>query len=353
VSLLGDPDAQQGLISLGLLLGAYFAARFVSYLLGLLVERAARQSTTNLDDRLLSALKQPITYLLFIAGAWGALHRLPGPEGLVRRLDAGLFVIGALLVTLALMRTYGILLSWYTSSARFADGSGLAAEFGPMLKRLGQLFLAALAAIAILQRLGVNVMSLVVSLGVGSLAVGLAAQDTLANMFAGFALMLDRPFRIGDRIQLASGDVGDVEQVGMRATRIKTLDETILVVPNSVLVKERLVNQSRPTRAIVTRLEVGVGFDADLAQVRRILTESALALEHVDPQCAPVVLFARFTDYAIVCRLVFWAKDYASQGLALSEAHEQVQRRFREAGVEIACPRRRIIEEGAEASDEV
>ena len=74
-----------------------------------------------------------------------------------------------------------------------------------------------------------------VSLGVGSLAVGLAAQDTLANMFAGFTLMLDRPFRVGDRIQLASGEVGDVEAIGMRATRIKTSDETILVVPNSLL----------------------------------------------------------------------------------------------------------------------
>lgn len=350
---LSDPDVREGLISLALLLGSYFAARFVSYLLGLLVERATRQATTSLDDRLLSALKQPITYLLFIVGAWGALHRLPAPEGLVSRLDRGLFVIGVLLITLALMRTYGILLAWYTSSSRFADGSGLAAEFGPMLKRLGQVFLAVLATIAILQQLGVNVMSLVVSLGVGSLAVGLAAQDTLANMFAGFALMLDRPFRIGDRVQLASGDLGDVEQVGMRATRIRTVDDTILVVPNSVLVKERLVNQSHPTRAIVTRIEIGVAFDAHLALVRRVLTESALAVDKVDPEHAPVVLFAKFTDYAIVARLVFWARDYAEQGLAVSDVHEEIQRRFREAGIAIPFPRQRVVQEGAAAPHEV
>jgi small-conductance mechanosensitive channel len=99
----------------------------------------------------------------------------------------------------------------------------------------------------------VNVSSLVVSLGVGSLAIGLAAQETLSNMFAGFTLMLDRPFQAGERIRLASGEVGDVLAIGMRATRIKTLDETILVVPNNILVRERLVNMSRPALHLTTR----------------------------------------------------------------------------------------------------
>lgn len=350
MSFFADQDVQEGLISLGLLLGSYFAARFVSYLLGLLLERAARRATTNLDDRLLSALKQPITYLLFIVGAWGALHRLPAPEALVRRLDLGLFVIGVLLLTLALMRTYGILLSWYTASARFADGSGLAAEFGPMLKRLGQLFLAVLAAIAILQRLGVNVMSLVVSLGVGSLAVGLAAQDTLANMFAGFSLMLDRPFRVGERIRLASGEVGDVETIGLRATRLRTPDDTILVIPNSALVKDRVVNQSRPTRHITTRVDVAVAHGSDLALVKEVLVQAARASRLVEAERPVLALITKFGEFSLNFQLVFSARDYTEQALAVSEVHEQIDRRFREAGIEIALPTRRVIQEGAPAA---
>jgi small-conductance mechanosensitive channel len=343
---LQQPEIREGLVSLLLLAGSYVAARFVSFLLGLLLEKSARRTASTLDDDLLSALKQPVTYLLFLGGAYLALHRLPGPERVLARLDLLLFVVGVLLVTLALMRTYRILLHWYTTQSRFAEADGLAREFRPMLTRLGQLFLALLAAIAVLHRFGINVQSLVVSLGVGSLAVGLAAQDTLANLFAGFVLMLDRPFRIGERIQLTTGEVGDVETVGMRATRIRTLDDTIVIVPNSLIVKDRLVNQSRPTRHITCRVDVGVAYDTDLEAAKRALVASALAVPLVDAERAPAAVVTKFADFAIQMRLVFYARDYTEQGLAVSAVHQEIARRFAELGIDIPYPTRTVIHEG-------
>ncbi len=346
MSWFENPSIREGLVSLALLGASYLAARFLSYLLGRLLERTARRTASTLDDKLLSALKQPITYLLFLCGAWLAIHRLPGPAALLQRLDLMLFVLGVLLVTMALMRAYRIVLHWYTTQSQLAEPDGLAREFRPMLTRLGQAFLAGVAMIAILHRFGVNVQSLVVSLGVGSLAVGLAAQDTLANLFAGLVLMMDRPFRIGERIQLTTGEIGDVEAVGIRATRLRTLDETILVVPNSVIVKDRLVNQSRPTRHITCRLDVGVAYGSDLALAQATLVESALAVAMVDAARPPIALVTRFGDFAIQLRLVFWARDYTEQGLALSAVHAEVERRFRERGIEIPYPTRTMIHEG-------
>jgi small-conductance mechanosensitive channel len=160
------------------------------------------------------------------------------------RFDLALFAAAVVLVAVAAARALRIVLEWYAARPH-VEGEA-AREFLPLLGRLGQVFLALVAVITILQQLGVNVASLVVSLGVGSLAVGLAAQDTLSNMFAGFTLLLDRPFRVGERIQLASGEAGDVEQIGMRATLLRTGEGTLLIVPNSALVKERLLNLSRP-----------------------------------------------------------------------------------------------------------
>ena len=342
--MLRDPRLRELAASGTILLGSYLGARFLSYLMGQMLARAARRTAPALDDRLIRALQRPVTYALFLVGAYAALHRLPGQDRWTDRLDDVLYALAVVVVSLALVRAYGILLAWYQTESPRGAGEPLTAEFGPLLSKLGKVLIGLLAVIAVLQHFGVNVQSLVVSLGVGSLAVGLAAQDTLANMFAGFTLLLDRPFKVGDRIQLSTGETGDVEAIGIRATRIRTLDDTILVVPNSLLTKERLVNQTRPTRQIATRLDVGVAYGSDLAQVKRILVDSALSASHVDGDRPPLALVTRFGDFSIQCRLVFWARDYAQQGLAASEVHEQIYRRLAEAGIEIPFPTQRLIQ---------
>ncbi|HEY3120844.1 MAG TPA: mechanosensitive ion channel domain-containing protein [Vicinamibacteria bacterium] len=327
-----------------MLLAASLGAWLLSSLIGRILGRAASRTATDLDDRLVRALQRPFGQALFLVGVYVAFHRLRLLPPWHARFDAALFVAFVLVLSVALVRAYVILIDWYSARSHLRD-EGLTAGFGPLLSRVGRAFIAVLAVITILQRFGVNVASLVVSLGVGSLALGLAAQDTLSNMFAGFTLMLDRPFRVGDRIQLASGEVGDVETIGMRATRLRTPDETVLVVPNSMLVKDRLVNQSHPTRRIVTRVEVAVAQGTDVAMAKRLLVDAAAGCATVDSEVPPVALLSRLADGAVVFTLVFRARDYAEQALAKSEVLEQVERRLAQAGVEIAAPPRVLLAE--------
>jgi MscS family membrane protein len=320
--------------SLVVLILSYVAARLTALLLASILARSGG-GALDPHHRLVDALYGPVTYALFLVGVWVAVHRAPLTSGVKDRLDSALFVLAVGIVAVALIRGYRIFLGWYAARPQLPGGSDLAREFNPLFRMAGTIFIAVLAVITVLQRFGVNVASLVVSLGVGSLAIGLAAQDTLANMFAGFTLMLDRPFRAGERIQLASGEVGDVEAIGMRATLIKTPEETILVVPNSLLVKERLVNLSRPTRHLTTRVEVGVAYGSDLARVKEVLREAALASPHVDRDRPPSVQLARFGDFAVHFVVVFWARDYLHQGPARSDVAEAVYRGLAAAGIEI------------------
>jgi MscS family membrane protein len=335
--LRANPLLLDCLLSALILLGSFVAARLLSVVFARVLRRVAQKTPSTLDDHLVTALQRPVASALFLVGAYVALHRLPVQETWMRRFDAVLFVLGVFLLTVALVRSFGILLDWYGRESKAATTS-LAVEFGPLFSKVGKAVIGLLAAITILQHFGVNVASLVVSLGVGSLAVGLAAQDTLSNMFAGFTLMLDRPFRVGDRIQLAGGDTGDVEAIGVRATLIRTPDETLLIVPNSALVKERLVNLSRPTRRLVGRVDVAVAFESDLAGARRILAEAARAVPYVDPEREPVVHIARFADHGVILQLTFWVKDYQDLGQARTEVHERVHRLLHEAEIEIASP---------------
>lgn len=341
------PRLFEALVSAGILLGSYVAARLLSLLFAKVFARVAARTPSTVDDRLVVAWKRPLTYLLFLVGAYAAAHRLPVDERALRYVDRVLFTAAVFLVTLALMRGFSLLTEWYLARSRAAGSHALATEFAPLFSKLGRVFITLVAVTILLEHLGVNVSSLVVSLGVGSLAVGLAAQDTLANMFAGFTLMLDRPFRVGDRVQLASGEMGDVEAIGMRATRIRTGDETLLVVPNSVLVKERLVNLTQPTRSLTTKADVSVGYGADLGVVKALLVDAARSSALIDADRAPSVAVQRFGDNSVDLQVVFWVRDYMDQGACRSQVLEAIYRGFVEANIARPLPARRIIHEGA------
>jgi len=336
----GHPRAAAAVESLVVLALSYLAARLAALLLARVLAR--HRAAPDVRYSLAEALDGPVTSALFLIGAWVAVHRAPVSDKAQDRLDTALFVVAVGIVAVAVVRAYRIFLGWYADRPRLA-GTDLAREFNPLFSMVGTVFIAVLAVITILQRFGVNVASLIVSLGVGSLAIGLAAQDTLSNMFAGFTLMLDRPFRVGDRIQLAGGDGGDVVEIGMRATNIKTLDDTILVVPNSLLVKERLVNLSLPTRHLTTKVEVGVAYGSDAARVKAALREAALSSPLVDRGREPVVQLSRFGEFAVHFVVVFWANDYAQQGAARAEVAEAAYRGLAAAGIEmpsVPIPRR-------------
>jgi small-conductance mechanosensitive channel len=341
------PRLFEALVSAGILVGSYVAARLLSLLFAKVFARVAARTSSTVDDKLVLAWKRPLTYLLFLVGAYVAAHRLPVEERVLRYVDRVLFTAAVFLVTLAVMRGFSLFLEWYLSRSRAAGSSALATEFAPLFSKLGRIFITLVAATVLLEHLGVNVSSLVVSLGVGSLAVGLAAQDTLANMFAGFTLMVDRPFRVGDRIQLASGELGDVETIGMRATRIRTTDETLLVVPNSLLVKDRLINLTQPTRSVTTKAEVSVGYGADIALVKSLLVEAALASPLIDSDRTPVVQVQRFGDASVDLTLVFWVRDYMDQGTCRSQVLDGIYQRLLAADIARPLPTRRIIHEGA------
>ncbi len=322
----------EALTSGAVLLASYLAARLLSLLVERILTRAAPLTPPSLERRRAVALRHPLTFLHFLAGVWAAAHRLPAPAAWLRRFDLLLSAAGVLLLSLALLRAFAVLLSWYVSLAR-DRGDTHVVEFAPLLGKLGRLFIVLLAAITVLQQLGVNVASLVVSLGVGSLAVGLAAQDTLANLLAGFTLLLDRSFKVGDRIQLATGEAGDVEWIGLRCTQIRTSEENVLVVPNALLIRDRLVNLSRPTRAVVVRVTLRVAYGSDLERTSQVMEAGARECPLVEREPPAQALVTGFSDLGVDLALVFHVSDHARQGAARSAVMVEIHRRLHEAGI--------------------
>jgi small-conductance mechanosensitive channel len=209
-----------------------------------------------------------------------------------------------------------------------------------LTSKLIALLIGMVGAIVILDHFGINIGSLLVSLGVGSLAVALAAQDTLANMIAGFVIMVDRPFRVGDRIELPTGQVGDVHRIGLRSTQILNFDNNLIIVPNAELIKSRIVNFAFPFNQMRVLVKFGVAYGASPEQVRTILLDIVRAHPEVvsDPQ--PEVFFTAMNDSSLEFTLIARAAEYQKRFDIECTLREQAYLAFQKAGIEIPFPQR-------------
>ncbi|HXG00633.1 MAG TPA: mechanosensitive ion channel family protein, partial [Bacteroidota bacterium] len=233
-----------------------------------------------------------------------------------------------------------VFINWYLD--RLGDGSGsqLRLTLGPLTNKIINLVIGLVAVIIILDHFGVNIGSLLVSLGVGSLAVALAAQDTLANMIAGFVILVDRPFRVGDRIELPSGQIGDVQQIGLRSTRILNFDNNLIIVPNSDLVKGRITNYAYPHNQMQVQVKVHVAYGTDVSKVRSILLELAAAHEDILPEPPPQVFLTAMNDSSLEFGLAARTSDFTKRFKVECDLREQIYMRFSREGIEIPFPQR-------------
>ncbi|MGH9355824.1 MAG: mechanosensitive ion channel family protein [Terriglobia bacterium] len=208
---------------------------------------------------------------------------------------------------------------------------------------------AVLAAIIILQNFGVHLTVVWTTLGVGSVAVGLALQDTLANFFAGMYILADRPITPGDFIQLDSGQQGYVVRVGWRSTLMRSLASNIVIVPNSTLSKAIIINYSQPEPSLFISVEVGVAYGTDPKRVKRVLEEigeqaATDGVEGLDPSSKPTVRFAPgFGDSSLNFTLSVRVQEFASQYAVQADLRTRIVERFDQEGIEFPFPTRTIV----------
>lgn len=206
---------------------------------------------------------------------------------------------------------------------------------------------AGLAVMIVLDNLGISLTAVWTTLGVGSVAIALALQDTLSNFFAGVYLRLDNPLHIGDYIKLEGGEEGYVVQLGWRSSRIRTLPNNVVVVPNAKLSSSILTNYSLPEPAMSLLISISVSYQDDPEQVERVLIEEAtLAADEVQGLMKDPAPFVRFIpgfgesslDFTLICRV----SSFVDQYLAQHELRKRILARFRCEGIQIPFPQRDV-----------
>jgi small-conductance mechanosensitive channel len=298
------------------------------------VRRAVRRSPTPIDDAIVAALKPPLCLAAGLGGAWLSLRSLPHPAGLNPFINRGWIIATTLVLVLAGLRLVnGLTRDVVAKSDTLGGASGI-------LQVIGRLVILSLGLLMILQSFGIAVEPLLASLGIGSLAIGLALKDTLSNLFAGIYLFADRPVRVGDFVRLESGQDGFVQSIGWRATRIRTLSNNMVVVPNGKLAEAIVTNFNLPEPDMGYVFMVSVAREADPERVMRILQETADAAagEIVGLQANPAP-FVQFNpgygesslDFSVIVRI----SSYVDQFRIQSELRRRMHARLSEEELEI------------------
>lgn len=333
---------KEGLISIAILAGFWLIAKFIRYFLASWVLRFTKHTETELDDKIIEAAKGPIYYIILLAGLYFAIYNLPLLPKLKAIGDGIIYILSVAVGMFMVNKVADVLIEWYTHNAAKKTESQLEKEFLPLIEKLIFIFIFLTGLIIILKHFNYDVLSLVTALGVTSLAIGLAAKDTLANMISGFTLMLDRPFRVGDRVQLVSGELGDVVEIGLRSTKIKTLESNILVVPNTELVNTRVINQCYPDKITRGRIKVGIAYNSDIDKAKEIMLTIAKSHSQVLKNPAPIVLFTEFGESALIIQMFYWVNNCFDLFMIQDEINSLIKKRFDENSIEIPYPARTV-----------
>ena len=338
-----------GFVTAGIVIVTFLlAAWVVSWIFRVVISRATSKTSTDLDDMLMNAISLPLIIGIGIVGLFVALQRIPLSPEEGNYVNLGFSVFYILFGALIAIRIINVIVYWYAENAAKKTKSKFDDHFLPPIRRMISLIVLLVALTMMLGVFGVDLTAAVAALGVGGIAIALAFQDTLKEFFAGGHVILDKPIKIGDLIELESGDRGTVQDIGWRSTVISTWDGNYITLPNTRIANSKLINYTQPARDIAFVIQMGVGYHEDLDRVEKITREEArkivkklgTGVEGWDP----LVRFKNFGDSNIDFAVVFKVRSFGNQHEMKHEFIKAIKKRYDKEGIEISWPVRKVYE---------
>jgi small-conductance mechanosensitive channel len=318
-------------------LGSLLARRIVIRRLSVLAQR----TTGKWDDVLIAELSRRVPFWGLLLGVYLAAGYWQLRPQHAALLEKTLFIAAAASVTML--------------AATFA--AALAREYGPkvhgdipttsLMQNVIKLLVIALGLLTILSGLGVSITPLLTTLGVGGLAVALALQDTLANLFAGFYVTVARQIRVGDYLRLDTGDEGFLWDIGWRSSRLRTQANNMIVIPNSKLAQAIITNYDMPDKEIPVPINLRVDYGSDLDNIERVAREVAADVLQTTPggvaTFEPVVRFHTFGESSIDCTVILRAREFTDQYLLKHEFVKRLHQKYAKEGIRMPFPVRAVL----------
>jgi MscS family membrane protein len=321
---------------------AFSVSKLLDYLISVQLKKWAQKTTTKLDDLFIELAHTPIKVISFVIFLHIGLQVFRWPAWLELWISRALQLVVAISLTYMLLRLVDIFIVHWRKRNSVRDDKSFNEQLFPIISKTLKVFIVVIAALVTSQNLGLNITGVLASLSIGGLALGLAAQDTVANLFGAVAVFADKPFQIGDTIKLESIE-GVVESIGLRSTRIRNPDGFLITVPNKTMGNATITNVTRrPT--IRTVMDIGLTYDTSPEKVRRAVEIIKKIYGSHEKTKDLIVAFNQFAASSLNIRVIHqWnGLDYKAYMAGLQDLNLQVQESFESEKIAFAFPTQTI-----------
>ncbi len=333
-----------GIIIISLLLG-----KMVYWIFSRILRGFTSRTESKIDDIIVDMIEEPMVFFLISFGIWFGLRQLILPDAVNGAINNSFQVLLALLVGWLVSRLFDAFCKEYLAPWAERSENDLDDQLLPILQKSVKTAIWAFAVIIGLNNAGYDVGALIAGLGIGGLALAMAAKDTVSNIFGGVTVFTDQPFKINDRIKIAGFD-GTVVEIGVRSTRLQTLEGRIVTIPNAKFADAPVENISRePSRKIV--LNLGLTYDTSPEKMQLamdLLKQIGEGNSNTDEKL--IISFNGFGDFAMNIMFVYYISKGADIANTQTEINMEILRQFNENGLEFAFPTQTIYTLEANAS---
>ncbi len=312
-------------------------AFFVRVVFVRILQRLVKGTKTEIDDKIIETAKGPVLLLIITLGFFESgrvlnWHLRFAPYNNI------FFTILSILVFWAIVKIIMILAHGIRESLKGTSIKVFDKKIFPMLEKILKMLMFIVYLFVFFEIWDINLTPLLAGAGVAGLAIAFAAQDSIANIFGGFSIFADKAYEIGDYIIVDDKYRGEVIDLGLRSTKLKTRDDVLVVVPNSVMSNTKVVNESGIHPKLRVRVDVDVAYDSDLDKVEKVLLDIANKSEYAEKKPEPRVRFRSFKDFSIHAQLSMWIKRPALRGRIKSYAIKDIHKRFKKEKIEMPFP---------------
>lgn len=334
------------IITLSIIIGLIILCKILHIANKKVLKKLAKKTKTKLKNILLSSLEKPILTIIVIIGLFVAYKRLVFPQETFTLLGKVFSFLFILSITWAISCFFVSIFEHY--SQKLSKNNQDFIRLTPLLKRGITIIIWLLGLVTALNNIGINIITLLGTLGIGGVAIALASQDTIKNIIGGITLISDKPFKIGDRIKIGNID-GTVTDIGLRSIRLLTLDKRIIAIANSQIVDSAIENISREqARRIV--LNLGLTYNTSLEKLDfaiKLLQDIPEKINHIEKSVSAT--FQDFGDSALIITLIYFIKTESPDPMeSISDVNFYILKSFNENKIDFAFPTQTIYTKAKE-----